>query len=221
MLADLRQELRTVGLSGLRLAFYVGDEWFSPKGTLSIAIPFYLATPELSKLERKMMRDVEGGTRDSFMKTIRHEAGHCFDHAYGLSRTREWRAIFGNPNLPYEPDNYKPRPDSKSYVTNLDDCYAQAHPIEDFAETFAVWMRGKGYWRPIYGRRPETMKKLEYIDRMVARHGEKPPKFVEFSRMCDVRRLRTTLRVHYDRRLAAEKLRVSQIRVNALAGRNY
>ncbi len=50
---------------GLRIRphAWISDEWFSPDDTPGIAIPFYLAHPRLMRLERKMIIDVEGGTR--------------------------------------------------------------------------------------------------------------------------------------------------------------
>ena len=42
---------------------------------------------------------------------------------------------------------YHPQPFSRSYVVNLDDWYAQSHPDEDFAETFAVWLTPGLDWR--------------------------------------------------------------------------
>jgi hypothetical protein len=198
------KELTARGLKKLRPAVYLGDEWFSPRGVVAIAIPFYLADPRLIDLERGMMTRVEGETKDWFLRLIRHEAGHCFDHAYGLSKTRQWQELFGDPNLPYDPDNYNSLPFSRKYVKNLAENYAQSHPIEDFAETFAVWMRGPDYWRQRYDLRPIVLEKLCYIEAMAKKYSNRKPFATEKSRMCSARRLRITLQTYYDRRIAAE-----------------
>jgi len=133
----LYAELEVKGID-FRPKIYLGDEWFSPEGMLAIAIPFYLAHPRLMALEKAMMLEVEGGTPEWCQKLLRHEAGHCFDHAYRFSKKRSWRETFGSPAQDYAPENYRPKPYSKSFVKHLGNWYSQAHPNEDFAETFAV-----------------------------------------------------------------------------------
>jgi hypothetical protein len=53
---------------------WLAQEWFSPDGIPGIAIPFYLAHPRLMRLERRFMREVEGGNRNWLMRILRHEA---------------------------------------------------------------------------------------------------------------------------------------------------
>ena len=137
--AKLYGELEARGLP-IRPPCYLGDEWFSPEGEPTIAIPFYLAHPRLEQLELRQMMEVEGGTAESCAQLLRHECGHAVDHAYRFSSRRSWRAVFGSPNVDYEPERYRPRPYSRSFVRHLPNWYAQAHPDEDFAETFAVWL---------------------------------------------------------------------------------
>ena len=123
-----------------RPACYLGDEWFSPAGSPAIAIPFYLAHPRLKTLEMHQMLQVEGGTPEWCQQLLRHESGHAIDHAYRFSSRDDWRAVFGSPETEYAPETYQPRPYSNGFVRNLPNWYAQAHPDEDFAETFAVWL---------------------------------------------------------------------------------
>ena len=52
--------------------------------------------------------------------------------------------------------------------------YAQAHPDEDFAETFSVWLTPRSNWRKVYGRWP-AIRKLEYMDRTMKRIARKKP----------------------------------------------
>src|SRR5262245_20177629 len=135
-IAELNRELELRGL-GFRTHVYRADEWFCPDGVPGIAIPFYLAHPRLERLELAQMLEVEGGTRDWCMRILRHEAGHAIENAYLLRRRRRRQELFGKSTQPY-PDYYAPRPYSRSFVTHLDAWYAQSHPDEDFAETFAV-----------------------------------------------------------------------------------
>src|SRR5687768_765927 len=81
--AQLRSELDARGLR-FPLNFYIADEWFTPDGATSIAIPFYLAHPRLERLEETQMFEVEGGEREWFMRILRHEAGHAIDNAFKL-----------------------------------------------------------------------------------------------------------------------------------------
>jgi len=119
---------------------WLSEEWFSPDGVPGIAIPFYLMHPRLERLERRIMREAEGGNAPWFMRILRHEAGHALDNAYRLRRRKRWREVFGPASLQY-PARYKARPGSRRYVHHLGEWYAQSHPTEDFAETFAVWLK--------------------------------------------------------------------------------
>src|SRR5260221_293011 len=69
---------------------------------------------------------------------------------------------------------YRPRPYSRSYVVHLDDWYAQSHPDEDFAETFAVWLTPGLDWRGRY-RGWKAMQKLECVDDLMRSIAGKPP----------------------------------------------
>jgi len=124
-------------LSGKGLVFHppchIGDEWFVPVGIPAIFIPFFLVHERLRALEKTMMLEVEGGTPESFMRLIRHEAAHAYSYAYYLPRKKKWQEAFGKTSRDQTPDVYHPQPFSRSYVVNLDDWYAQSHPDEDFA----------------------------------------------------------------------------------------
>jgi hypothetical protein len=150
---------------GFRPHVWLSEEWFSPDGVPGIAVPFYLAHPRLERLERRMMRNVEGGSAESAMRILRHEAGHAIDTAYRLRRRKRWREVFGPASLPY-PDTYRARPGSRRYVQHLGEWYAQAHPCEDFAETFAVWLKPNSSWRRTYAQWP-AFHKLEFVDELL------------------------------------------------------
>ena len=156
----LHDELNHRGLP-FRPHCWLSTEWFSPDGVPGIAIPFYLAHPRLTRLEEHQILDVEGGTPRWCMQLLRHEAAHALDSAYRLHRKRTWREVFGSYAQPYS-KFYKPKPYSKSYVLHLDLWYAQSHPAEDFAETFAVWLDPHSRWRKRYQGWP-ALKKLRAV----------------------------------------------------------
>ncbi len=196
-IAELHLELKARGIA-FRPHCWLSDEWFAADGVPGIAIPFYLAHPRLIRLERKLMLEVEGGTENWCMRILRHEAGHAIENAYRLRYLRSWRQTFGPASLPY-PDYYSPKPYSRDYVLHLDSWYAQSHPIEDFAETFAVWLKPKSRWRSQYRDWP-ALKKLEYVDRLMRKISRQKPKVTSRERVDSVATLRTTLREHYEKK---------------------
>jgi len=175
--------------------YYLSDEWFTPDGVPSVAIPFYLAHPRLAKLEKAEMLEVEGGDPESCLRILRHEAGHAIDNAYRLQRRRTRRRLFGNPATEY-PEYYTPKPYSKSFVQHLDHWYAQSHPGEDFAETFAVWLDPNAMWAQTYAGWP-AQKKLEYMDRLMRELSRERPRVTSKRQVDPLRRLKKTLREHY------------------------
>jgi hypothetical protein len=172
---QVEQLYRELDRKGLRFRphCWLGAEWFAPDKVPGIAIPFFLAHPRLRKLEDRMMLEVEGGSRAWCMQLLRHECGHAYETAYALGRRRKWRRVFGKPSKPY-PHSYRPRPVSKRYVLHLDWWYAQSHPCEDFAETFAVWLQPRSPWRRQYRAWP-ALKKLEYVDELMDELSVKTP----------------------------------------------
>lgn len=178
--------------------FWLSDDWFTPDGVPGVAIPFYLAHPRLMRLENTQMLEVEGGTPEWCMRILRHEAGHALDNAYRLRRRRRWREVFGKASQPY-PDFYTPKPYSKSYVVHLDAWYAQSHPVEDFAETFAVWLKPRSRWRTQYRGWP-AIKKLEYVNALIKEIREQKPKVTSRRKVEPLHTIRKTLREHYRRK---------------------
>jgi hypothetical protein len=202
---QLHEELRTRGLTFLPVC-YLGDEWFSPSGVAAIAVPFYLAHPRLKALELHQMLEVEGGTPEWCMKLLRHECGHAVDHAYRFSERPRWQEIFGSPSVEYQPETYRPRPYSKSFVRHLDNWYAQAHPDEDFAETFAVWLSMPAEeWRARY-KGWKAIEKLEYVQELMQAAAGLRPQRGRGRRISEASRLKKTLGRHYGarRKLYAE-----------------
>jgi len=178
--------------------FWLSDEWFTPDDVGGVAIPFYLAHPRLERLELNQMLEVEGGDAEWCMKILRHEAGHAIDNAFRLRRRRTRQRLFGASATAY-PEYYTPKPYSKSFVLHLDSWYAQSHPDEDFAETFAVWLTPDSQWRHRYAEWP-ALRKLEYMDRLMGSLAEQLPASISRRRVDPLHRLSRTLGRHYERK---------------------
>ena len=133
------------------------------------------------------------------MKLIRHEAAHAYSYAYHLPRKKKWQQIFGQTSDDETPDFYRPRPFSRSYVVNLDDWYAQSHPDEDFAETFAVWLTPGLDWRTRYAGW-KALQKLEYVDELMRSLAGKPPVHTPDYRVADYDCLNLKLKTYYARK---------------------
>ena len=195
----LHEELAERGILAMPHA-WISSEWFSPENTPGIAIPFYLAHERLMQLEKKMIIDVEGGTLSECMRILRHEAGHVVQHSYQLQRRRAWQKLFGRSSQRY-PRYYRPNPASRNFVQHLRLWYAQSHPDEDFAETFAVWLRPRSNWRTRYEGWP-ALKKLEYVDELMAEIAGQPPLLTVRERVDPIESLNETLGEHYRKKQA-------------------
>ncbi|MBT6434939.1 MAG: hypothetical protein HOK28_17710 [Deltaproteobacteria bacterium] len=184
----------------LRPHVWLSEEWFCPDGISGFAIPFYLAHPRLAKLERQQMLEVEGGNLPWCMKLMRHETGHAIQNAFRLHRKRNWQKTFGRATVHY-PETYTPKPGSKRFVLNLYYWYAQSHPVEDFAETFAVWLKPGTKWKNRYKGWP-ALQKLNYVNELMEElEGTSPP--VKSRKQIDnLRSLKYTLREYYEQKQA-------------------
>ena len=66
-------------------------------------------------------------------------------------------------------EEYRPSPFSRRYVRHLPGWYAQKHPDEDWAETFAVWMTPAAQTgKKEYAGWPEALAKLTYCAEVMA-----------------------------------------------------
>jgi hypothetical protein len=196
LVARLYEELGRAGL-GFRPPVYLSDDWGCPDRIPIIGVPFYLADAQLTRLEDELREGVEAESDDQIMRYLRHEAGHAFNYAYGLFDTPEWTAVFGPFSRPYA-DDYTPNPFSRSFVRHLPAWYAQKHPDEDFAETFAVWLNPASHWREIYSDWP-CLKKLEFLDELAQRIGMQPPAVTADTYNVHEEFLESTLAEHYRR----------------------
>lgn len=190
----LHRELQARDIAVLPHA-WLSEEFFNPDGIVGFAIPFYLAHPRLMRLERSQMLEVEGAGEAECRRILRHETGHALDEAYCLNERARYRKLFGDATKPY-PRSYRPRPDSREHVINLTNWYAQAHPVEDFAETFAVWLNPYSDWRTEYASWP-ALEKLEYVDTLMRELAGQPPTTSDKTEVERLRELTHTLAEHY------------------------
>jgi hypothetical protein len=172
LVAQLHSELEQAGID-LKPRVYLSDEWGCPDGVPLIGVPFYLADENLSLLQKELLESIEAESDSEIMAYLRHECGHAINYAYRLYESEEWHEIFGPYSRPYL-DDYTPDPFSRSFVRHISGWYAQKHPDEDFAETFAVWLTPNSNWRKEY-EGWGCLHKLEYMERVMKRVGRTPP----------------------------------------------
>ncbi|MFC1808668.1 putative zinc-binding metallopeptidase [Candidatus Omnitrophota bacterium] len=177
-------------------SIYLADEWLCPEGVPVIGVPFYLVHPRLRALEKKMMLDAEGSDKGEFMRLMRHEMGHAVVYAFRLHRKKKWRDLFGHP-MEEENEHYRFKKYSRNFVHNVENFYAQSHPDEDFAETFAVWLNPESQWRERYKNFP-VMRKLEYVDVLMKQYRNKLPEMPTTTRYYNIKRLQKKLRTYYN-----------------------
>ena len=174
LIAEFRAELVAKGITRLVPRFHLSTEWGVPFGTVVIGIPFYLAKPELAELHSEEVGHIEGLSHADFLRYLRHEMGHVVNYAYKLYETPQWHQLFGPYSRPYR-DDFTPNPFSRDFVRHIAGWYAQKHPDEDFAETFAVWLDPGSNWREVY-KEWGCHKKLLYVDRMAGQLKGAEPK---------------------------------------------
>ena len=186
-------------LANANIAFkpktYLADEWGCPHRVPVIGIPFYLSDPELSQLEGQLT-GIDAEDEAEVMMYLRHEAGHAFNYAYRLYAKAAWRRLFGQFSRPYT-DEYQPVPFSAKFVRHLPGWYAQKHPDDDFAETFAVWLTPGSDWQKQYAATP-ALSKLRYVDNVVRQYGQKPPIVTGETLDTPVQELTMTLKRWYE-----------------------
>jgi len=160
-------ELRERGITFVP-AYYLGeDDFWTADRAVSVNIPWYLANPTLWRLVNDHLFEY---SREEVLMYLRHEAGHAINYAFELWRRRDWTQTYGDFRRQYR-DVYNPNPWSRDYVRYLHRAgmyhYAQKHPDEDWAETFAVWVDPASHWRRRYRDWQVALAKLEYIDRII------------------------------------------------------
>jgi hypothetical protein len=203
----LYRELERRGLR-FRPPIYLTDGWGCPDRVPVIGVPFYLADKRLARIEEEQTGEIED--EHYTLMLLRHEAGHAYNYAYRLYERQDWQEIFGPFDKPYK-DNFKPNPFSRQFVRHIvhhryGRTYAQKHPDEDFAETFAVWLTPRSGWRTRYRYWP-AIKKLYYVERVMREIRNLPPLVEDGERIAPVEELTLLLAEHYGQR--AERYRAA------------
>lgn len=174
ILAEFDRELAGAGVTRVKPRFYLSTEWGVPFETIAVAIPYYLARPDLAAFHADRTGLVEGIDRGDILRYLRHETGHVVNYAYKLYERPDWIERFGSITQPYL-EEYRPEPWSTRFVRHLPGWYAQKHPDEDWAETFAVWMTPGLDWRADYATWPGALAKLEACDAIMTELRERDP----------------------------------------------
>jgi len=170
-LAQVGAELRAKGIT-FTPQYYLGDDDFwTADRAISVNIPWYLANSVLWQMVNDHLFEY---TRDEVLMYLRHETGHAVNYAFELWKRKDWTETFGDFRRSYR-DVYNANPWSHDYVRHLHRAgmyhYAQKHPDEDFAESFAVWLDPFSRWRRRYRDWQVAVTKLEYVDRIIDLEG--------------------------------------------------
>jgi len=195
--------LRELGAKGVvfRPTFYLTDSWGCPDRVPAIGIPFYLADKRLARIEEEQTGEIEDDLM--LMMLLRHEAGHAINYAYRLWKEPGWREAFGPFSKPYR-EAFQPEPASRNFVRHIHASqygrtYAQKHPDEDFAETFAVWLTPRSAWRRRYRFWP-ALRKLKYVDRLMRQIRQRPPHRKGGKLLRPLKEMEMLLAEHYGQR---------------------
>ncbi len=164
---QVSDEMRAKGINFLP-SYYLGDDDFwTTDRAISVNVPWYLANPVLWGLVNDHLFEY---SRPEVLMYLRHETGHALNYAFELWRRKDWTQTFGDFRRPYR-DVYNPNPWSRDYVRYLHRAgmyhYAQKHPDEDWAESFAVWLDPDSRWKRRYRDWQVAFAKLEYVDRII------------------------------------------------------
>jgi hypothetical protein len=183
-------------------SFYLTDTWGCPDKVPIVGIPFYLCCNVLGRIEKDLTGELEDP--QTVMQLLRHEAGHAVNYAFRLWKEPQWKETFGPFSKPYR-EVFYPNPRSRRFVRHINSyaygtAYAQKHPDDDFAETFAVWLTPRSGWRRKYQDWP-AIKKLKYVDRLMKQICEQEPKYKSRKRLRPVSKLTMSLAQYYGNRL--------------------
>ena len=201
----LHGELAAAGVA-FRPPVYLSDQWGCPDGSPIIGVPFYLADDRLERIEAEHAGAIESD--DEAMRYLRHEAGHAVNYAFRLHERSDFNTVFGDYARPYL-EHYAADPLSRAHVRHILGWYAQKHPDEDFAETFAVWMTPGLDWRSEYADW-SAIDKLEWVDAVMHEVGAQSPTIPELTDDdLPVESMHWTVAEHYE---SDEELRVGDAR---------
>ncbi len=174
IIEEFEEELHQRGLTRVHPRFYLSTEWGVPFESVAIAIPFYLARPDLTALHVERTGLVEGFDRADILRYLRHEMGHVVNYAYRLYDEEEWVKQFGSITQPYG-EEYRPEPVTPPYVRHQPGRDAQKQPHEDRSEKFAVCKTPGLDWRKEFSGWPVAAAKLAYCDRTMTVLRDRDP----------------------------------------------
>lgn len=216
--AAKNQVLREMAKRGLKFTphFWISTEWFCPDGVPGVAVPFFLLHPRLRRIEKSQMGFVDGVNQPQRIRVLRHEIGHAIDNAFRLRKVlgSKRKQVFGDSRTPY-PRAYAPQIYSRSYVQNLGLSYAQSHPDEDFAETFAVWLTSKKKWQKKYTH-TRALEKLRQMDLWMSELENVRPLLSNVRRVEPIESQTITLREYYRRKRSQFGIPAKQSRMRTL-----
>lgn len=193
LIKKVESEKKRKGIT-LKPEYYLGTGWGCVDKSISIEIPFWFQNETLMAIEDEMAYD--GVENEAEIKMgLRHELGHAVNYAYKIYLDPEWKKLFGNFNKKYS-ENYRFNPWSKRHVKHLPDYYAQKHPDEDWAETFAVWLTPGSNWRRVYAKTP-ALQKLFYVDRKMKEIAGGEPLNMRNRRDMPIEKVKMTIREFY------------------------
>ena len=182
---------------------WISEDWFAMDGIPGIAVPFYVLHKRFSQLCKKMQLEDEGYNKKEAIKLLRHETGHAIDNAYKLRLSRQRQTLFGLSSTEY-PESYSPENISANYVSHLNPWYAQAHPDEDWAETFAMWLTPNSRWRELY-KNTMAYNKLEFMDKVMGTLRDKEPLVLKKNQPGDISNSRRKLKTFFQEKIESLK----------------
>ncbi len=199
-LIRLRRELKKRNIAFFP-HFYFGEEpWGCIDRTGSVGIPFFLANNTLRRIAERYYLTY---SKEEIMMLLRHETGHAINYAYKLWTRDDWKELFGKFHKTYR-NFYNYDPYSKNFVRYLhyigNPHYAQKHPDEDFAETFAVWLDPASKWKWNYRHWEGALEKLHAVDRLFRkeRKAERRPQKVRYDEQDSYRNINLTVAEYFE-----------------------
>jgi hypothetical protein len=171
---QVRGELNARGITWFPNLVAGEDEFFTYDRATTVSLPWYLFQDRLWWLVNDRHYRYP---QDEVVRILRHEVGHALNYAFEAWKRADWAVLFGEFDRPYL-QAYPVDPTSTDFVRHLhrsgphqNSHYAQKHPDEDWAETFATWLAPGEDWRADYQAGTGARRKLEWVDRAINEAG--------------------------------------------------
>ncbi len=143
----LRDEVRAKGLQFWPNWYFGDDDFWTTDRAISVNVPWFLGDDivRLAVASRGTQY-----TDDDLLRILRHEYAHALLYAFEGWKHWHWVQAFGDFDKEYTEDWEPDASKDADFVAHLDRPgtggllhYAQKHPDEDWAETFATWISGE------------------------------------------------------------------------------